>query len=170
MNKIQKVFGLIIINDEILLLRNRSNKYCIVQGSVDYNMSPMESIEKEINEETCKSISINKSKCVFLNKEFNEVSHTFIFAINSDIKEQIIAIYSENKEKLHFANYNYHETTNMIFVKIQDIPKLNFLTKNCWLILKNFISKQEEYKKYISVLNSPIYKTDYDNISTIHFE
>ena len=94
------------------------------------------------------------------------------FSINSDnnLKEQIIATYSENKEKLHFANYNYHETTNIIFVKIQDIPKLNSLTKNCWLILKNFISKQEEYKKYMSVLNSPIYKTDYDNISTIHLE
>lgn len=174
MNKIQKVFGIIIINDEILLLRNRSNKYCIVQGSVDHNMSPMESIEKEINEETCKSISINKNKCVFLNKEleYNEISHTFIFAINSDInlKEQIISTYSENKEKLHFANYNYHETTNMIFVKIQDIPKLNSLTKNCWLILKNFISKQEEYKKYISVLNSSISRTDYDNISTIVLE
>jgi len=176
-NKIKKVFGIIIINNEILLLKNHFNKYNIVQGSIDYNTSPMETIEKEINEETCKAVSINKSSCISLEKkyEFNDESHMYIFNIQdktNKLKEQIIETYNINKKKLHFANYNYHETIDIIFLHIDYINKFNLLTKNCWLILNKIIQEiaNDDFKKCISILNTNTIKIDNDNISTIHLE
>jgi hypothetical protein len=174
-NKIKKVFGIIIINNEILLLKNHFNKYNIVQGSIDYNSSPMETIEKEINEETCKSISINKSNCVFLKKEyeFNEESHTFIFNYNdatNTIKNKIIETYYINKKKLHFANYNYHETVDILFLKLENINTFVDFTKNCRYILNKFVNQIKDFEKYISPLNTCSNNIDADNISTVIFQ
>ena len=175
-NKIKKIFVLIQLNNEIILFKNRLGTYNIIQGRVDYNSSPMETAEKEINEESCKAISIDKTSCKILDipYQFDRETHLYLFKIDDDtnnLKEKIIKYYKNNQRTLHFANFNYHETIDIQFIKLEEIPKCSFLTRTCREITNNYIrnTKLKDFSRNISIINTCNKKTDEDNISTLYF-
>lgn len=160
--------------------------HLIKGGFEPFDKSIEETAMRELNEESCKAISMkNLDKCSHIEYPDGSLKCYFLKLKESYTRKAIMDCYQNNLYILHEDNFTYHETTEIVCfnlrniiekikdINFNDIHPMEFRASNCNY---EFIGRDtlkiihlyNSMKKEASIVNIDSETTDEDGIKTVN--